>query len=199
MPIYRNTIMTEYRRFYNLGGTYFFTIVTYECQAIFNNPETIDLLRRALATVKTEMPFDILGAVILPEHLHFIWELPPKDIAYSKRIGKLKVLFTQSLRGKNSLPKTVSISRYKHRESDVWQRRFWEHTIKDERDFEQHLNYIHYNPIKHGLVSCPHLWEFSSFSSWVKKGIYSSNWCCMCQDKPSTIPNFDSISQTARE
>ncbi|MCU0532766.1 MAG: transposase [Hydrococcus sp. Prado102] len=191
--------MPQYRRLYRSGGTIFLTLVTYDRQPLFMQSENVSKLRQAIATVKAEMPFDILGAVILPDHIHFLWALPSEDTSYSKRIGKLKVLFTHSLHGKNSLSKTVSVSRQKHRESNVWQRRFWEHTIRDEKDFEQHFNYIHYNPVKHGLVRCPHLWEYSSFHSLVKKGIYSSNWCCTCQNKLPTIPNFDSISQTARE
>ncbi len=89
--------MPNYRRLCVPGGTYFFTIVTYQRQPIFANPENISLLRKAIATVQSEMPFTIIGAVVLPDHLHFIWQLPPGDSAYSKRIGKMKVLFTKSL------------------------------------------------------------------------------------------------------
>ncbi len=191
--------MPEYRRFYQPGGTFFLTIVTYNRQPIFSNPENINKLRQAIATVKSEMPFDIVAAVVLPDHLHFLWKLPSKDLNYSKRVGRLKSLFTKALRGNNSLPQNVSISRQKHRESNVWQRRFWEHTIKDEADFEQHLNYIHYNPVKHGLVFCPHFWQYSSFDLWIKKKIYSSDWCCICDGKPAKIPSFDLISQEFAE
>jgi putative transposase len=78
------------------------------------------------------------------------------------------------------LPESRSESRRKHRESGFWQRRFWEHVVTDEEDFEQYLNYIHYNPVKHGLVTCPHLWSFSSFRKWVGKGLYPENWGCSC-------------------
>ena len=172
--------MPQYRRFYVPGGTYFLTIVTYKCQPLFSHPENISRLRQAVATVKSEMPFTIVGAVVLPDHLHFVWTLPNGDSNYSKRVGRLKVLFTQSLRGKEALPNNVSISRQKHRESNVWHRRFWEHTIRDDQELEAYLNYIHYNPVKNGLVTCPHLWEYSSFHSWVKKEIYSPQWCCIC-------------------
>ena len=114
--------MTEYRRFFIPGGTYFFTMVTYERQAIFANPENIERLRSALRQVMSEMPFEIIAAVILPEHLHFIWALPEGDQHYSARIGRFKILFTRSLRGQGNLPQTISESRRKHRESDVWQR-----------------------------------------------------------------------------
>ncbi len=191
--------MSNYRRLYVPGGTYFFTIVTYQRRPYFANSDNVNKLRTAVATVKKEMPFNIFGAVILPNHLHFLWVLPPNDKNYSKRIGHIKTLFTKSFRGNNALPKTVSISRQKHRESNVWQRRFWEHTIQDESELETYLNYIHYNPVKHGLVSCPHLWSYSSFHSWVQKDGYSSSWGCVCQGKLDQIPNFDNIKNYVGE
>ncbi len=116
--------MSEYRRFYQKGGIVFLTIVTYNRQTIFKNPRNIDLLRKATATVKSEMYFDILGAVILPDHLHFLWQLPTDNADYSKRVGRLKVLFTKSFKQENNLIQETSQSRKKHRESNIWQRRF---------------------------------------------------------------------------
>ena len=113
---------------------------------------------------KGKMPFDIRAAVVLPDHMHFIWTLPRGDKDYSKRLGLMKVKVTRSLNGVGNLPEHVSPSRRKHRESDVWQRRFWEHTIDDEDEFERFFDYVHYNPVKHGHTSCPHLWPYSSFS-----------------------------------
>jgi putative transposase len=191
--------MSNYRRVFIPGGTFFFTLVTYNRQPLFSDPENVSRLRRAIAQVKSEMPFDIVGAVVLPDHLHFLWKLPARDRSYSKRVGRLKVLFTRSLRGERALPQNVSISRHKHRESNVWQRRFWEHTIQDEEDFEAHLNYIHYNPVKHGLVSCPHFWSSSSFHSWVRTEGYDSQWCCVCGGKQPPIPNFDAIADRVAE
>lgn len=186
--------MSEYRRNYIQGGTFFLTLVTYDRAPIFSNPANIHKLRVATSTIRAEMPFEIIGAVVLPEHIHFLWTLPPDDYNYSKRIGRLKVLFTQSLHGKNNLPQDVSISRLKHRESNVWQRRFWEHTIRDEDDFAKHLDYIHFNPVKHGLVSCPHLWKYSSFDKWCDRGIYRADWCCSCLTKKTQIPDFSQIT-----
>lgn len=187
--------MPEYRRAYTAGGTVFLTLVTYQRQPIFNNPENIAKLRNAVAIVRKEMPFEIVGAVVLPDHIHFIWTLPVNDDNYSKRVGRIKVKFTQSLRGTANLPKDVSNSRQKHRESNVWHRRFWEHTIRDELDFENHLNYIHYNPVKHGFVSCPHFWDYSSFEKWVKKDAYPGDWCCACNGKEVKIPDFSTIEE----
>jgi putative transposase len=191
--------MPKYLRADVPGGTFFLTLVTYNRNPLFATEENISRLRTALATVKSEMPFNIEGAVVLPDHIHFLWTLPPGDADYPKRIGRLKVLFTRDLRGKGNLPQNVSASRRKHRESDVWQRRFWEHTIRDEEDFKQHLDYIHYNPVKHNLVSCPHLWQYSSFHTWVKTGGYPADWCCVCHDKTSHPPDFTEIASRVGE
>ena len=174
--------MSNYRRVYIPGGTYFLTIVTYCRRPLFDNPDNIQLLRNAISRVKTEKPFQILAAVVLPDHLHFLWQLPPDDADYSQRISRLKVLFTRAYKAQYPNSLTISESRLKHRESDVWQRRFWEHSIRDETDLQKYLDYIHYNPVKHGLVSCPHLWSYSSFSLWVKQGRYESDWGCTCQN-----------------
>jgi putative transposase len=191
--------MPEYRRAYVQGGTFFLTLVTYQRQSIFSNRENISRLRYALASVRLEMPFEITGAVVLADHIHFLWTLPADDQNYSKRIGRLKVLFTRSLSGNITLPQNLSNSRRKHRESNVWQRRFWEHNIRDEVDYERHLDYIHYNPVKHGLVSCPHLWEYSSFHKAVQKGMYANNWCCSCSGEQPEIPDFEAILEKTGE
>ena len=121
--------MPQYRRYYRPGGTFFLTLVTYNRRLLLKSAENVDRLRGAIARVKEEKP------VILPEHIHFLWQLPPDDSNYSQRISRLKVLFTRSLHGKNALSQDVSASRHKHRESNVWQMRFWEHTISNEADF----------------------------------------------------------------
>jgi putative transposase len=92
------------------------------------------------------------------------------------------VLFTRALRGVNNLPEDVSESWRKHREIDLWQRRFYEHTIRDEADLRQHLDYLHFNPVKHGLVKCVHDWEYSSFHRGVRRGEYDPKWGCQCGD-----------------
>jgi putative transposase len=185
--------MSEYRRLYLPGSTIFLTIVTYNRQPIFANSENIILLRKALAKTRSEKPFEITAAAILPDHLHFLWTLHPDYYNYSYLVSRLKVLFTRSLKDKKYQSENISHSRIKHRESDVWQRRFWEHTVKDESEFENFLNYIHYNPVKHGLVSCPHFWQYSSFQTWVNKGIYQHDWACICHDKKPKIPDFSKI------
>jgi putative transposase len=186
--------MPEYRRAYVPGGTFFLTLVTYQRIPLFSESENICRLRLAIAKTRTERPFKITGAVILPDHIHFLWTLPSDDTNYSYRVSRFKILFTRMIRGKPSLPQNVSASRRKHRESNVWQRRFWEHVIRDESDMEKHLDYIHYNPVKHGLVCCPHLWEYSSFSRWVKTGRYRDDWGCICGGRKAKIPHFGGMN-----
>ncbi|NET66176.1 MAG: transposase [Moorea sp. SIO1G6] len=191
--------MSNYRRSYVPGGVFFLTIVTYRRIPLFSDVENISRLRKAMAKMRTEKPFDITAAVVLPDHLHFIWSLPPDDSDYSQRVSRLKVLFTRSLPGKRSLFGDVSPSRRKHRESNVWQRRFWEHTIRDDHDLHRHLDYIHYNPVKHGLVSCPHLWEYSSFHKWVERGKYRPDWGCCCGRNLPQVLDFSDLEDKAGE
>ena len=174
--------MPEYRRANIPGSSIFLTIVTYERRKLFSVRDNIDKLRQACSVILAEKPFTIDAAVILPEHVHFLWTLPPGDRDYSYRVGRMKVLFTRALRGANNLPDDVCKSRQKHRESDVWQRRFYEHTIRDESDLRKHLDYLHFNPVKHGLVKCVHGWEYSSFHRGVRRGDYDVKWGCQCND-----------------
>jgi putative transposase len=191
--------MPNYRRRLVPGGTFFFTIATYERRPILAQKTSVALLRQELVEVKRDHPFDFRASVVLPDHVRFLWSLPRGDSAYSSRIGQIKVLFTQKLRGENASPVEVSASRRKHRESDVWHRRFWEHTITDDDDFEQHLHYIHYNPVKHGFVRCPHLWPYSSFSRWVKDGLYDGLWGCGCDGRIPVLPRMASLNGVAGE
>ena len=191
--------MSDFRRYFVAGGTYFFTIVTYCRRPILASDERITLLRRAIATVKRELPFDINAAVILPDHIHFLLTMPPGDDNYSKRIGRIKVEFTRAFRNTIKSPRQVSISRKRRNESDVWQRRFWEHLIRDDGDFDRHFDYIHYNPVKHGRVKCPHAWTATSFHHWVKRGVYDQGWACNCGARRIKSLDFSDIETSIRE
>jgi putative transposase len=180
--------MPDYRRAYIPGGTVFLTMVTHGRMPLFQCPENVGRLREALRQVMQEQPFRIPAAVVLPDHVHFLWSLPRDDADYSRRVGRMKVSFTRSLRTGRFSPSLVSNSRRKHRESDIWQRRFWEHVVRDEADFERLLNYVHYNPVRHGLVGCPHQWPFSSFGKWVEAGLYPVEWGCSCQGRHPVLP-----------
>jgi len=188
--------MPDYRRYYTPGATVFLTIVTEQRRPLFADPTNVEHLRSALRIVLQEWPFDIAAAVVLHDHMHFLWTLPAGDSAYSKRVGRMKAKFTSAL---EATVASVSKSRVKHRESEVWQRRFWEHTIRDDDDFKGHLDYVHYNPVKHGLARCPHEWPYSSFNKWVRLGEYDGNWCCRCGDRTFKVPDFSKIQDIAGE
>ena len=164
----------KYRRVYIRGGTYFFTLVTYERQPLFQPKESIDLLFDALQYTTTRLPFEIVAYVILPDHMHFIWALPEGSDDYSTRWRLIKSYFTRHYKQKGRAG--VSESRKKKMEQDIWQRRFWEHLIRDTIDLSRHVEYIHYNAIKHGYVNSLMEWEHSSFIQYVRDGLYPPNW-----------------------
>lgn len=138
----------QYRRDYTLGATYFFTVITFRRVPLFNRPEAVANLRAAFREEIARRPFTIDAIVIMPDHIHAIWTLPPDDADYSVRWRNIKRAFTATIPPKQR--PAVFASRQRKQEQAIWQRRFWEHRIRGERDFEQHVNYIHYNPVKHG-------------------------------------------------
>jgi putative transposase len=164
----------KYRRAKVAGGTYFFTVVTHNRRQFLCEPENIDLLRDAFRYVKSSHPFIIDAIAILPEHIHCIWTLPPADNDFSTRWRLLKTYFTR--RCHQQYHGEISESRFDKREQAIWQRRFWEHQIQDERDFIHHFDYVHYNPVKHKLVQSPKNWQFSSFHHHVRQGVYKADW-----------------------
>jgi len=171
--------MSQYRRNYEKGGTYFFTVVTYKRQKIFIGP-LIDILRLSFKKIIAEVPFHIKAIVVLPDHIHCIWQLPRGDNDFSIRWKKIKSDFSKRYWekfGELSLP--ISASMKKKGELGIWQRRFWEHTIKDENDFCIHCDYIHYNPVKHGYARVPNQWPYSSFRRYVREGLYDEGWGSM--------------------
>ncbi|MDM8565154.1 transposase [Candidatus Halobeggiatoa sp. HSG11] len=151
--------MSNYRRFYVEGGCYFFT-VTIANRKLSLLTDNIEYLRNAFREVMQAHPFLIDAIVILPDHLHCIWTLPPNDFNYSMRWRQIKSKFSYQL------PPTEqrSLNRQKRGERGIWQRRFWEHTIRNEQDYFQHIDYTHYNPVKHGYVTQPIDWKYSSFN-----------------------------------
>ena len=131
-------------------------------------------MKKAFETVKDRHPFTVDAIVLLPDHLHCIWTLPQGDDDFSKRWMLIKGKFTRLC--DDPFKGTLSPSRIEKRELNVWQRRFWEHQIRDEMDYKRHVDYIHYNPVKHGLASSPLAWRFSSFRRYVKAGAYHPEW-----------------------
>jgi putative transposase len=164
----------EYRRLFIPGGTYFFTLVSFNRCSIFSTPEAVEKLRNAFRYTLERHPFTIVASVILPDHMHFIWTLPSQASNFSMYWRLIKSHFTRNWRSQGV--KSESESRQQKGEADVWQRRFWEHAIRDELDLSRHVDYIHYNPVKHGLVIAPADWKYSSFGKYVRDGSYSLDW-----------------------
>lgn len=191
--------MPDYRRAIVPGGTFFFTVVTENRAPIFAHDDARVLLREAMAKARLRMPFIVDAIVVLPDHIHTIWTLPKGDTDFLTRWSMLKRTFSTEWvdRGREQQP--ISESRRKNRRLGVWQRRFWEHTIRDDRDFERHCDYIHYNPVKHGVAVCPHAWPASSFDRFVHDGYYGNDWCCVCGGRSVRAPSFDRLAATAME
>lgn len=168
--------MPEYRRSKVEGGTYFFTVVMYHRLPIFANETARDILHDAWNNTQKRFPFETWAVCLLPDHLHCIWKLPECDDNYSLRWKEIKRLFTKGYLNKIGYGEERNQSRQKRGEAAIWQRRFWEHTIETEEDLEIHLDYIHFNPVKHGYVKHAADWSFSSFQRYVKEGIYAIDW-----------------------
>lgn len=153
------------------GGTFFFTVALLErdCRLLV---ERVDDLRASFREVKAERPFILDAVVVLPDHLHCIWPLPPDDADFSTRWRLVKGRFSRRI----ELGERLSERRGRKGERGIWQRRFWEHAIRDQRDFERHVDYIHYNPVRHGHVTRVADWPHSSFQRYVKAGIYAPDW-----------------------
>ena len=168
--------MANYRRCYVAGGCYFFTLVTEQRAPILANDAARDLLREAIRACQRQWPFTVNALVLLPDHLHAILTLPAGDCDYSKRWGFIKKYFTHHWLAANGVEQSVSLSRQHQRRRGVWQRRFWEHALRDERDYQRHLDYLHYNRVKHGLVSAVVDWPYCSFHRFVNDGFYFPHW-----------------------
>jgi putative transposase len=166
----------RYRRVFIPGASYFFTLVVHERAPIFSDPVIIDLYRRATYKIHRAWPFTLEAEVILPDHVHLLFTLPDDDYDYPTRVRLIKAAFTRSYLSWRQPPGERSRSRAARGEQAVWQRRYWEHIIRNERDFQAHLDYIHINPVKHGLVAAARDWPHSTFLAWVERGVYDPTW-----------------------
>jgi putative transposase len=159
--------MTDYRRNFIAGGSFFFTVNLAE-RRLRLLTEHFDELRTALRQTRRHHPFTIDAMVVLPDQLHAVWTLPENDPDFATRWRLIKSAFSRSL----TTGERISRSRTAKGERGIWQRRYWEHTIRDENDFARHMDYIHINPVKHGLVPRVRDWPYSSFHRMVKLGVY---------------------------
>ena len=182
--------MPKYRRWYRQGGTFFLAVKTYKHQTFLCEQFARTALRRAIEDTRAEKPFEIVAWVLLPDHLHTIWRMPEDDNDFSIRWSMIKRRFTRQWLTLHQPPVQPTARMRRKREPGVWQRRFWEHLIRDQNDMANHMDYIHYNPIKHSLAECPHHWPYSTFHRWTQEGAYRSDWLCSCQTKNEQRPLF---------
>lgn len=168
--------MSNYRRANTAGGTYFFTVVTQGRRPFLAEQDARAALRAVIETVRRQYPFAIDAWVLLPEHIHCLWTLPEGDADFSKRWGLIKAGFSKAMKDSLSSNPSLSASRKRHRETSIWQRRFWEHQIRNDDDFRAHMDYIHFNPVKHGLVMRAAEWPYSTFHRYVARGVYPDSW-----------------------
>ncbi|MGE0822039.1 MAG: transposase [Candidatus Binatia bacterium] len=164
--------MRTYTRVRIAGGWYFFTVNLAHRQGNDLLVRSIVELRHAFRQIQRTHPFTIDAIVVLPDHLHCLWRLPAHDDDFPTRWRLIKARFSRAL----PPGEYISQSRRRKGERGIWQRRSWEHVIRDEEDYRRHVEYIHYNPVKHGYVPAAKDWPYSSFPRWVTRGLYPADW-----------------------
>ena len=164
--------MPNYIRAKFKGGYYFFTVVTYQRVELFRTELACRLLREAMEKTRSRWPFETIAFCLLFNHLHCIWKLPENDANFSRRWSSIKGQFSKAYLNLSGQRRKVSSSRAHKGEVAIWQRRFWEHQIRYEGDLQRHVDYIHYNPVKHGLVQHVEDWPWSTYHKYVKEGLY---------------------------
>jgi putative transposase len=162
--------MSDYRRARIDGSVYFFTVALADRSSSLLVSE-IDRLRSAYRTVQARYSFETIAICVLPDHVHAIWSLPRGDADFSTRWNLIKGGFSRGLEARPRSPSKIA-----KREKGIWQRRYWEHAIRDEADFERHIDYTHYNPVKHGYVTRVLDWPHSSFHRYVEQGVLPADW-----------------------
>src|SRR2546421_3001088 len=163
--------MSRYRRAKIEGGIFFFTVALADRSSDLLIRH-IDRIRQVYRSVQARLPFETNAVCILPDHIHAVWSLPSGDADYASRWRLIKSGFSRDL----APARWRSTSKLVKREKGIWQRRFWEHTIRDDADFERHVDYIHFNPVKHGYVNRVSNWPYSTFHGYVKNGLLPMDW-----------------------
>jgi len=162
--------MPRYVRAKIKGSVFFFTVVLAERSSNLLVDE-IDRLRESYRTIQRRRPFETIAFCVLPDHVHAVWALPEGDADFSTRWSLIKSGFSRGLD-----PAVRSVSKVRKREKGIWQRRYWEHAIRDDTDLERHIDYIHFNPVKHGHVTRVVDWPHSSFHRYVERGLLAADW-----------------------
>jgi putative transposase len=168
--------MPDYRRWYVPGGTYFFTAVTADRRPILCESLARRCLHNAIETIRKKRPIEVVAVSLLPDHVHTIWTLPQDDMAYPVRWKRIKEDFTLSYLASGGAEALRSDSRLRHGERGIWQRRYWEHMVRDEDDLKRCVDYVHWNPKKHGYATSVCDWAWSSFHRYVQVGEYDRQW-----------------------
>jgi len=158
--------MSEYRRVFQPGGCYFFTVVTHERRSWLTEEKALNRLGQAFRRAMESRPFVMDAVVVLPDHLHCIWQLPEGDHDFPERWRQIKRFVSIGLKSPIN----------ERKEKTLWQRRYWEHLLRDEEDWRHHMDYIHYNPVKHGYSRRPADWPYSSFKQAMARGRYEASW-----------------------
>lgn len=161
----------RYRRSFAPGGTYFFTVNLADRRSRLL-VECIEVLREAVRRIQARHPFQIEAMVVLPDHLHAVWTLPDGDSDFPLRWGLIKAAFSRAVERIGS----ISASRSAKGEREIWQRRFWEHQVRNEVDLARHVDYIHFNPVKHGYAEKPCDWPYSSIHRYIAMGKLTADW-----------------------
>jgi putative transposase len=175
--------MPEYRRIRVKGGSYFFTVVTLGRQPILTTDHVRTALRKGIQEVRQSLPFSIDAWVLLPDHLHAIWTLPDNDDNFGSRWAVIKRAVSRQYGHLAGNDGSINNSPAKRGESGIWQRRFWDHLIRDDLDFQRHLDYLHWNPVKHGYVNRVIDWPYSTFHRFVNQGLYPPDWGGIIEDE----------------
>jgi putative transposase len=163
--------MSRYRRAKLAGGTFFFTVALADrsCDPLVRE---IDRFRQIYRAVENDCPFETIAICVLPDHVHAIWALPGDDADFALRWRLIKSNFSRGLLRSSAR----SPSQVRRRESGIWQRRYWEHAIRSDADLERHVDYVHFNPVKHGLVTRVRGWTHTSFHRYVRDGVLPHDW-----------------------
>lgn len=170
--------MPNYRRIKVAGGTYFFTVVTSRRRPVLASEDIRRELRCGIAKARRDYPFTVEAWVLLPDHMHCVWTLPDDDPDFSVRWAIIKGHVGKAYARLRLHTANHEKSERRRKESGLWQPRFWEHLIRDEADYWKHVDYIHWNPVKHGHVTRAEDWPYSTFKRFVSAGVYDANWGC---------------------
>jgi len=182
--------MPDYRRVFVEGGYYFFTVVTYQRRSLLTREISRSILKNVWLEIKSIHPFEDIAICLLPDHVHCVWKLPDNDSNYPVRWNGIKGLFTKRYKNSGEFSPEPSLSRLKKKEATIWQRRYWEHVIRNDEDLYSHIDYIHYNPVKHGFVKDAREWPYSTIHRYIRQGLLDPEWGSCEPRSIKILPNL---------